>query len=176
MPRPYRCAAGRTAMYNLHLCPEQLAIRDTVRDFVTRELKPTALRPDRLEAGERPLLADMLDQASQLGLRTLALSESAGGAGADNLTCAIVCEELAAGDPDIAAVLAQTWTLAHVLFDRLMTPAQRKRFLPSFLSDARYHLAVASAEPDRDVALGIHYHRAQGVEADLQTTAVRSGD
>jgi alkylation response protein AidB-like acyl-CoA dehydrogenase len=163
-------------MYNLHLRPEQLAIRDTVRDYVTRELKPMALRADRLEAGERPLLVDLLDQASQLGLRTLALSENAGGAGADHLTCAIVCEELAAGDPDIAAVLAQTWTLAHVLFDRLMAPAQRQRFLPSFLSDRRYHLAVASEEPDRDVALGIHYHRAEGVEADLQTTAVRSGD
>ena len=47
----------------------------------------------------------MLDEASQLGLRTLALSEELGGAGADNLTCCIVTEELAAGDPDIAAVL-----------------------------------------------------------------------
>jgi alkylation response protein AidB-like acyl-CoA dehydrogenase len=163
-------------MYNLHLSPEQLEIRDTVRDFVTRELKPVALKADRLEARERPLAVDLLDQASQLGLRTLALSENAGGAAADNLTCAIVCEELAAGDPDIAAVLAQTWTLAHILFDRLMTQAQRERFLPPFLSDERYHLALASEEPDRDAALGIHYHRAHGADAGLKTTAVRSGD
>jgi butyryl-CoA dehydrogenase len=163
-------------MYDLHLSPEQLEIRDTVRDFVTRELKPAALKADRLQARERPLLLDLLDQASQLGLRALALSETAGGAGADNLTCAIVCEELAAGDPDIAAVLAQTWTLAHVLFDRLMTPAQRERFLPPFLSDGRYHLALASEEPDRDAALGIHYHRAEAGDASFAATAVRSGD
>ena len=163
-------------MYNLHLSPEQLEIRDTVRDFVARELKPLALKSDRLEAQQRPLLLGPLDQASQLGLRALALSESAGGAGADNLTCCIVMEELAAGDPDVAAVLAETWTLAHLLFDRLMTPAQRERFLPAFLADTRCHLARASAETDGEKTLGIHYHRAEGAEASLRTTAVRSGD
>ena len=35
-------------MYNLHLSPEQLEIRDTVRDFVTREIK--RLRPDKAAA------------------------------------------------------------------------------------------------------------------------------
>jgi butyryl-CoA dehydrogenase len=163
-------------MYNLHLSAEQLEIRDTVRDFVTRELKPVALAADRLEARERPLLLDQLDQASQLGLRALALSESAGGAGADSLTCCIVIEELAAGDPDIAAVLAQTWMLAHVLLDGLMTQAQRERFLPEFLADPRYHLAHAREEPDVDAALGIHYHRPRTADAGLKTTAVRSGD
>ena len=122
-------------MYNLQLSPEQLEIRDTVRDFVARDVKPLALRPERLEARTRPLLIDVLDKASQLGLRTLALSEDAGGAGADTLTCCIVIEELALGDPDVAAVLAQTSMLAHVLFDRLMTREQRARFLPPFLAD-----------------------------------------
>ena len=118
----------------------------------------------------------MLDKASQLGLRTLALSEDAGGAGADTLTSCIVTEELALGDPDIAAVLARTSTLAHVLFDRLMTPEQTARFLPPFLADDRYHLALAQLEPDRDAALGIHYHRAETSDADVKTTAVRAGD
>jgi alkylation response protein AidB-like acyl-CoA dehydrogenase len=162
-------------MYSLHLSPEQREIRDTVREFVTREVKPVALKSDRLEASERPLLIDLLDQAAHLGLRTLALSEDAGGAGADTLTCCIVCEELGAGDPDIAAVLAQTWTLAHVLFDRLMTPVQRDQFLPEFLSDQRYYLAFASDEPDRDVGLGIYYHRNDMADASFGTTATRSG-
>jgi alkylation response protein AidB-like acyl-CoA dehydrogenase len=119
-------------MYNLHLSPEQLQIRDTVHDFVAQEIKPLAPRPQRLEARARPLLVEVLDKASQIGLRALALSEAAGGIGADNLTCCIVTEELAVGDPDVAAVLAQTTTLAHVLFDRLMTGEQRARFLPPF--------------------------------------------
>jgi butyryl-CoA dehydrogenase len=162
-------------MYSLHLSPEQRDMRETVRDFVARQVKPVALKSDRLEARERPLLIDLLDQASQLGLRTLALSEDAGGAGADTLTCCIVCEELAAGDPDTAAVLAQTWTLAHVLFDRLMAADQRERFLPAFLADQRYHLAFASDEPGRDVALGIHYQRSDIADASFGTSAKRSG-
>jgi len=121
------------------------------------------------------LLNDALDKASQLGLRSLALSEEAGGAGADTLTCCIVTEELALGDPDVAAVLAQTSMLAHVLFDRLMTPEQRARFLPPFLMDDRHHLALAN-EPDSEAALGIHYHRPETGEAGVKTTAVRTGD
>ena len=163
-------------MYNLQLSPEQLEIRDTVRDFVTEEVKPRALRPERLKSRTRPLLFDVLDKASQLGLRTLALSEDAGGAGADRLTSCIVTEELALGDPDVGTVLARTSTLAHVLFDRLMTPEQTARFLPPFLADDRYHLALAQLEPDRDAALGIHYHRAETSDADVKTTAVRAGD
>jgi alkylation response protein AidB-like acyl-CoA dehydrogenase len=162
-------------MYSLHLSPEQLEIRDTVRDFVAREIKPRALAPARLEARERPLLMDALDEASQMGLRTLALSEELGGAGADNLTCCIVTEELALGDPDIAAVLAQTSSLARDLFGRL-TPAQRECFLPPFLADDRYHLALAAHEPDNDTTLGVNYHRARTSDAGVKTSAVRSGE
>ena len=163
-------------MYNLQLTPEQLEIRDTVREFVARKIKPAALKPARLEAAEQPLLVDLIDEASQLGLRALALSEAAGGAGADNLTCCMVSEELAAGDLDIAAVLGETWVLAHVLFDRLMTPEQRERLLPQFLADERYHIALAREEPGRDRSLGIHYHRPDQNEPGFATTAVRAGD
>jgi alkylation response protein AidB-like acyl-CoA dehydrogenase len=162
-------------MYSLHLSAEQLEIRDTVRDFVAAEVKPRAIEPRRMEARERPLLTDVLDRAAQMGLRTLALSEEHGGAGADALTCCIVTEELAAGDPDIAAVLAQTATVAHELFDRLMTPEQRARFLPAFLADDRHHLALAEHESGRDAMLGINYHRPHGAPP-FQTTAVRAGN
>ena len=92
-------------MYNLHLSAEQLEIRETVRDFVTRRIKPVVLKADRLDAADRRLPMALLDEASQLGLRSLALAEDQGGAGADQLTCCIVTEELAAGDADIAATL-----------------------------------------------------------------------
>jgi len=163
-------------MYNLHLSPEQLQIRDTVRDFVGREIKPLSLNAERLEARVRPLLVEVLEKASQIGLRTLALSEDLGGAGADNLTCCIVTEELAVGDPDAATVLAQTSLLAHALFDQLMTQEQRARFLPAFLADHRYHLALAEHEADRDATLGINYHQPQASEVRFKTTAVRAGD
>jgi butyryl-CoA dehydrogenase len=163
-------------MYSLHLSPEQLQIRDTVRDFVAREIKPLALAPARLEAPARPVLLETLDRASHIGLRTLALSEDKGGAGADNLTCCIVTEELAVGDPDVAAVLAQTSTLAGALFDQVMTVEQRARFLPAFLAEHRYHVALAEHEDSRDATLGVNYHRPQTSEPPFSTAAVRTGD
>ena len=161
-------------MYNLHLSPEQLEIRDTVRKFVTREIKPAALKADRLDVADRSLLMAQIDAASQLGLRTLELSEERGGAGADALTSCIVTEELAAGDADIAAVLSETSRLSHLLFDLALNDAQREQFLLKLTGDDRYHLAFAAREPETDTRLGVNYHRPAG-EPTLRTTAVKSG-
>jgi alkylation response protein AidB-like acyl-CoA dehydrogenase len=163
-------------MYGLHLSAEQIEIRDTVRDFVAEKIRPIATSSARLEPLAKPLLMDALDQASQLGLRALMLPEDAGGAGTDTLTGCIVVEELAAGDPDIASILAQTASLARRLFDHTITPQQRARFLPAFQSDDRYHLALAVHEPGGDDALGIHYHRPERSQAPIATKAARSGD
>jgi alkylation response protein AidB-like acyl-CoA dehydrogenase len=162
-------------MYNLHLSSEQLEFRDTVRDFVNDIVKPVTLKADRLDVADRNLPLDVLRQASQMGLRTLALPEDLGGVGADALTCCIVTEELAVGDTDVAAVLAETSSLARRLFSA-MTAEQRKQFLTAFLEDDDYHLACAEHEPQADTALGIHYHRATGNERSLATTANRQGD
>jgi alkylation response protein AidB-like acyl-CoA dehydrogenase len=133
---------------------------------------------ERLDACDRSLLTNALDKASQLGLRTLALSEDLGGAGADALTFCIVGEELAAGDIDLAAVLTETACLAHELFDRRMTAEQRVRFLPQFLADDRFHLACADREPGAETALGLNYHRPVMAGAVVTTAAERtaSGD
>ena len=163
-------------MYNLHLSAEQLEIRDTVRDFVTGEIKPVVLNAARLDAGDRRLPLDLLDQASQMGLRTLALSEARGGAGADHLSCCLVTEELAAGDADIAATLMATSRLGHVLFDLAMTDTQRDRYLPAFLSDDRYHLAFADHEPEADTRIGVNYHRPVPIVDAPKTTAAKAGD
>jgi alkylation response protein AidB-like acyl-CoA dehydrogenase len=163
-------------MYSLQLSPEQLEIRDTVRDFVTREIKPVALKADRLDMCDRSLLTDLLDQASQMGLRSLALSEERGGAGVDALTSCIVTEELAAGDADIAAVLSESSRLAHVLFDQCMNDAQRDALLPKFLGGDRYHLAFAGREPGTDTRLGVNYHRPVETEVVVKTTATKSSN
>ena len=160
-------------MYNLHLSPEQLEFRDTVRDFVAAEVKPVTLKADRLDLGDRTLPMDVLRKASQMGLRTLALPEDLGGVGADALTCCIVTEELAVGDTDVAAVLAETSSLGLRLFSA-MTGEQRERFGQAFLEDDDYHVALACREPGDDSSLGVNYHR-PAPEMRLGTTATRSG-
>jgi alkylation response protein AidB-like acyl-CoA dehydrogenase len=165
----------RCCMYDLRLTAEQLEIRDTVRDFVEAEIKPVLLNASRLDRADRTLPPELLDRASQMGLRTLALSEDRGGVGADSLTACIVTEELAAGDADLAAALAETSRLAHLLFDRAMIDAQRERFLDGFLADDRFHLALAEHEPGADRRLGVSYHRPVAVDGSMRTAAVRSG-
>ena len=160
-------------MYNLHLSPEQIEFRDTVRGFVNDEVKPVTLKADRLDLGDRTLPADVLRQASQMGLRTLQLPEELGGVGADALTACIVTEELAVGDADLAAALAETSSLSQRLFPA-MTPQQRERFAAAFAEDDDYHLALAYREPGDDSALGINYHR-PAPELKLSTTAKRDG-
>jgi alkylation response protein AidB-like acyl-CoA dehydrogenase len=160
-------------MYDLQLTGEQIQFRHLIRDFVAQDVKPVALRSARLEAFDRPLLNDALDKASQIGLRTMALSEENGGAGADSLTRCIVIEELAAGDPDIAAVLSVTSSLGHLLFDRLLSPAQRDRFLPEFLSDHHCHLSCGLHEEADDTRLGIRYHSSS--PADRVATIAEQG-
>jgi alkylation response protein AidB-like acyl-CoA dehydrogenase len=160
-------------MYDLHLSAEQLEIRDTVREFVANEIKPVAIKPARMEALDRRPPQDILQKAAQMGLRTLALSEALGGAGADAITACIVAEELAAGDPDVASVLVETSVLSHLLFDRLMTSAQRERFLPLLEEDSS-QLALAAHEPDSDTELGVNYHRVVPVAPAVHCTAART--
>jgi alkylation response protein AidB-like acyl-CoA dehydrogenase len=162
-------------MYNLHLTPEQLEFRDTVRSFVNDEVKPVTLKADRLDLADRTLPMDVLRKASQMGLRTLALAEDLGGVGADALTCCIVAEELAVGDTDVAAVLMETSALGRRLFSA-MTPEQGDRFLAAFLEDDDYHLACAEREPGEDSTLGVNYHRPAAGERKVATTATRSGN
>ena len=161
-------------MFDLTLTPEQLEMRDTLRDFAQREMKAAAIHPDRLQPFEKPVMTDLLAKATQLGLRTLALSEDSGGAGADNLTTCIVLEELATGEVDIATILGTTAALGRTLFDTLMTAAQKAKYVKSFVDDDNYHLAFAGTTAE--AGLGWSYHR-DAYEDDVAVpTAVKQGN
>jgi alkylation response protein AidB-like acyl-CoA dehydrogenase len=161
-------------MYDLRLSPEQMEICATIRDFVAREVKPVVSSPRHLQQPVRRIPLELLDKASQLGLRTLALSEELGGTGADVVTSCMVLEELAAGDVDLAVTFAHTSALGHALFDGAMAPAQRERYLERFLTEDRFHLSYVGREPDAEIGWG--YHRPAPVESDFATSAVRHSD
>jgi len=161
-------------MFSLRLDAEQIEIRRTVRRFAENEIKPLALARDREEDFAKRFPWHVLAKAETLGLRTLALSEEKGGGGADALTDCIVAEELATADVGIAATLNHTSDLARLFFDHYMSDEQRDRFLPAFLRDERFHLAIAGHEPDTD--FGWVYHRPTIDSTGYRTTAVRRGD
>jgi alkylation response protein AidB-like acyl-CoA dehydrogenase len=146
-------------MYDLNLSPEQIEFRDTIRDFARERIQPAATHPDRLQPFAKPLLTDLLDEVSGLGVRTLCLSETAGGVGMDCLTACLVFEELSGGDVDIAVTLAHTALASKLLFDDLMSDAQKETHLGGFVEDATGHLAFAHLSGS--AAEGWDYHASE---------------
>lgn len=159
-------------MYDLRLTSEQLEIREMVRDFTAREIKPIAEKPQRMEAVDRRPLKDVLSKAAELGLRNLALPEDMGGSGADALTSVIVAEELAFGDPDTASILAETSRLARVVIGELMSAAQRDVWLAALEKEPALQLAWASSFTGADP--GVNYHKTMPPVLS-SVTATRSG-
>lgn len=161
-------------MFRLQLTPEQMEFRNTVREFVRDVVKPAVLDPARLQELPLRFPSDVLEQTALLGLRSLRLSEEVGGAGADVLTSCMVLEELGAGDVGVACTIGETSRLAHILFDQAMTPAQRDCFMPRFLVDPAFHLAVADRLPGSD--LGLAYYRPGALSEPLVLAAERQGE
>ena len=87
---------------NFELSDEQQMIRDTVRDFAEREVKPVASELDK--KGE--FSYDLTKKLGELGLFGMNVPEQYGGQGMDTLSYIIAVEELARVDGSTAATLA----------------------------------------------------------------------
>lgn len=68
------------------LSDEQLRWRALARDFAESLIKPDVLRRDRLPTAAERIPWDWIREADKLGIRTLGVPKSFGGAGADILT------------------------------------------------------------------------------------------
>ncbi|MFQ5660606.1 MAG: acyl-CoA dehydrogenase family protein [Gammaproteobacteria bacterium] len=126
---------------------EQKAILESVRRFTDGFVTPVAATLDRAENPEECFSWDIVEQADNLGIRTLTLAEEYGGLGADSLTTAMVIEELARGDLGVSVVFAQTLKLVQTL-QAAANDEQRARYLPAFRDDPRYLLAIGITEPE----------------------------
>ncbi len=121
---------------------DQLLVRDTVRDFVRTRIVPNA--DAWSEKGEFPM--ELLPELASLGLTGLAVPAELGGAGLDTLTCALVMEELGAGDGSIALTIAahNSLCLGHLLIGA--SAEQKRRWIPP-LAGGKYLGAWALTEP-----------------------------
>ncbi|MDE0333050.1 MAG: acyl-CoA/acyl-ACP dehydrogenase [Nitrospinae bacterium] len=154
------------------LTPEQEHLQKTAHDFAAQEIRPVAAALDREPDPMKRFPWEVLEKASKLGLRTLALPEDMGGPGCDTLTLCIVGEELAWGDMGTAVTLDQDWKITH-LFEKLANEEQKARFQKSFQEDHQFHLAVGMTEETSGSDNIIPYN---SPDAGVRTTAVREGD
>lgn len=159
-------------MVDFLLTEEQRMIRDMVRDFAENEVKPVAMEYDRRPNPEDCVPWDLIKKASQLGLRTAAIPEKFGGGGADYLSLCLILEELGAADQGFATIIRGCYTESPRLIGEL-NEEQRNEWLPKFMEDDTFLLALARSEPEAGTDSHFLYDEPG---ASIQTYAERRGD
>ncbi|GGO19335.1 isovaleryl-CoA dehydrogenase [Microbispora rosea subsp. aerata] len=144
---------------DFELNEEQRLFRQTLREFVDKEIVPVA--PEWERTGRYP--AEIVRRFAQLGLFGMTIPEEYGGLDLDRVSFALVFEEIARGWMGVAGILGShslsTWMIA-----KYGTEEQRRHYLPGLATGAR-RTGIALTEP--------------GAGTDLQgiaTRAVRDGD
>ena len=111
---------------NFDLSEEHKLIRDTVRNFAEKEIKPLARDLDDKES----FSADLTGKMGELGLLGMNIPEQYGGSGMDTLSYIIAVEELARIDGSHAATLAAHNSLGIGPIYYYGTEEQKKKYLP----------------------------------------------
>ncbi len=157
---------------DFRLTEEQEMIREMVRDFAQKEVRPVAMDYDHKTDPKDCVPWDLLKKASELGLRTAAIPEKFGGVGADYPTLALILEELGAADQGFATMIRGCYTESPRLVGEL-NPEQRDEWLTKFMNDDTFLIGLARSEPDAGTDSHFLYD-APG--ASIQTYAVKQGD
>ena len=163
-------------------------VRETVRKFVSREIKPYV--DEWEERGEFP--RDLYQKAGDAGILGIGYPEEYGGTGGDIFVKIAASEELMrCGSAGVVAGLGSLdISIPHIL--ALGSPEQKSRFVPPVLKGDRIS-ALGVTEPDagsdvarirtRAVLKGDHYvvngskmFITSGTRADQLTCAVRTGN
>ena len=122
---------------------EHLQIRDSVREFVEREVLPIA---DELDNAEKDIPMPVIGKMAELGYFGLIFPPEYGGMGLDSLSMAIVTEELSRGWLSVGSVMTRM-IITGTLIMANGTEAQKKKFLPK-ISSGELLTAAAFTEPD----------------------------
>jgi butyryl-CoA dehydrogenase len=104
---------------------EQLAIRDTCREFAEQVIKPRAEELDR--TGQFPY--DIIRQMGELGLLGLPFPEKYGGAGADFLSYCLAIEEISRADTSIGITMEAATSLGAMPFYLFGSEEQKEQYL-----------------------------------------------
>src|SRR6478752_8641421 len=145
---------------NFDLSEEQTLIQEMVREFATSVVAPIAGKIDH----DHRFPEELIPQLAKLNLLGVPFPEESGGAGADNVSYAVVLEELARACASTAIIVSGHTSLATWPIFEYGTPAQIEKYA-SNLAAGTLLGAFALTEPGAgtDAAAG-------------KTTAVLVGD
>lgn len=137
--------ATEVALDDFDLTPteEQSLVLDTARRFAADVLRPAAEQADTECAPQK----DVLEAAFELGLTSLVVPESLGGAatGHASTTLALAAEALAHGDAALTAAILAPVGVASLLADH-GTKEQQAKYLPAFVGDRFVPATIAVHE------------------------------
>jgi alkylation response protein AidB-like acyl-CoA dehydrogenase len=105
---------------------DQCLIRDTVRQFMDAEVRPTIRTRDR----EEKFASAELRKLGELGCCGMLILETWGGVAADAISYVLMLEEVARVDAAMAVALSVTNSLAALPVAKYGTDAQRQKYLP----------------------------------------------
>jgi alkylation response protein AidB-like acyl-CoA dehydrogenase len=144
---------------DFELSDEQRLFRDTIRDFVAKEIEPVA---SQWEAEDR-YPSEIIDQMKEMGLFGMMVPEEYGGLDLDFVTYAMVFEELTKSWHGVAGTLG-SHSLACKIIAQHGTQEQKQKYLPGLASGER-RSGIGLTEPEAGSDL-------QGIK----TTAKLDGD
>ncbi|WP_417563506.1 acyl-CoA dehydrogenase family protein [Microbacterium sp.] len=166
---------------------ERQAILEAVREFAETELAPHAQEWDQQKHFPR----DVVQRAGDLGLGGIYVREESGGAGLGRTEAVAIFEELAKGDPAIAAYISIHNMVAWMI-DTYGDDAQRDEWMPRLLgmgdlgaycltepgvgSDAAALTTSAIRQGDEYVLTGVKQFISGGGEASVYVVMARTGE
>ncbi len=112
------------------LSPEQEILRESVRNFAEKEIRPVACDLDRKEE----FSYDTMQKMAQLGLFGIYVPEKYGGQGMDYLSYIIATEEIARVDGSHAATVAAENSLGIGPIYYFGSEEQKQKYLPKLCS------------------------------------------
>ncbi len=145
---------------NLDLTDEQLAIQETVREFVDRRVLPVAQQNDI----EHHLDMGVIEGMAELGLLGAPIPPEYGGAGLDYVCEALICEEIERGESAFRTLISVHVGLNSLSLLRFGSEEQKQRYL------------VPMAKGEKLGCFGLTEPAAGSDVASMLTTAIRQPD
>ena len=142
------------------LTPEQIQVRDMVREFAAREVAPYIQEWDAKGEFHR----EVLDKMGELGILGLPIPEQYGGSGFDYVSLALACEELEYVDTFLRVVMSVHVGLNSLALLQWATEEQKQRWL------------VPQAHGEKLATFGLTEPNAGSDAGSIESTVVRDGD
>jgi glutaryl-CoA dehydrogenase (non-decarboxylating) len=147
-------------MIDFELTEDHKAIRQTVRDFATKEVAPRIKELDEKQQVDRSIL----DKMGELNLLGVCIPEEYGGAGFDYIALGLVCEELEAVDTFMRVVMSVHTGLNSLTLYSWGTEEQKRKYL------------VPQAKGEKLATYGLTEPGAGSDVVGSRSTARREGD